>query len=233
MVDLSEGLGNLLKFRVKVDKPLPKKLARKLFVSFEGIDFSGKSLQANLLKERLEKAGFSVALFREPGGTAISEKVRQILLDPAHAEMLPMTELLLYSAARSQLVREKIRPALEAGKIVLCDRYADSSTAYQGFGRKLLLEDVQRAHSLAIEGLWPDVTFLLDIAPEEAIRRKTKARKLDRLEQEDLAFRKRVRNGYLGLARKEPDRFVILDGLANPARIHENIWVWIKNKLDI
>jgi len=174
-----------------------------------------------------------VAFFREPGGTAISEKVRAILLDPLHDEMAAMTELLLYSAARAQLVREKIRPALQSGKIVICDRYADSSTAYQGYGRRLPLPKVARAHSLAIGTLWPDVTFLLDIAPEEAIRRKTARRKLDRLEQENLAFRKRVRQGYLQIARREPGRFVILNGSDRPDLIQEKIWCWVKNKLDI
>ena len=190
-------------------------------------------MQANLLRERLEKAGFPVVLFREPGGTIISEKVREILLDPAHGEMAAMTELLLYSSARAQLVREKIRPALRSGNIVICDRYADSSTAYQGYGRQIPLEEVARAHSLAIGTLWPEVTFLLDIAPEEAIRRKTAARKLDRLEQEDLSFRERVCRGYREIARQEPERFVVLDGSAKPGPIHEKIWRWIQNKLDI
>ncbi len=210
-----------------------EKTQHPFFISFEGIDFSGKSLQAKWLRERLEEAGFAVVFFREPGGTAISEKVRAILLDPAHAEMTAMTELLLYSSSRAQLVREKIRPALDAGHIVICDRYADSSTAYQGYGRQLPLTEVAKAHALAIGTLWPNVTFLLDIAPEEAIRRKTAHRKLDRLEQEDLSFRKRVRQGYLRIARDEPGRFVILNGSAHPEAIREKIWTWVKNKLDI
>ncbi len=213
--------------------PVQNKKQHRLFISFEGIDFSGKSLQANLVKERLEKAGFSVVLFREPGGTIISEKVREILLDPAHGEMAAMTELLLYSSARAQLVREKIQPALRSGKIVICDRYADSSTAYQGYGRQIPLEQVARAHSLAIGTLWPEITFLLDIAPEEAIRRKTAARKLDRLEREDLSFRERVCRGYREIAGKEPERFVVLDGTDRPGPIHEKIWQWMQNKLDI
>ena len=202
-------------------------------ITFEGIDFSGKSLQAKKLVQRLEHSGRTVEIFREPGGTTISEKIRHILLDPSHSEMHPLTELLLYSASRAQLVQEKILPYLTQGKIVICDRFADSSTAYQGYGRGILLEMVQKAHFLAIGELRPDITFLLDIDPEFAFRRKSKNRQLDRLESEKIEFYNRVRQGYLKIAAKEKVRFVVLDASLPPEEIQKKIWAEIKKKLAI
>jgi len=202
-------------------------------ITFEGIDFSGKSLQVKKLVHRLEALGYRVEFFREPGGTAISERIRQILLDTSHAEMHPITELLLYSAARAQLVREKILPDLAAGKTVICDRFADSSTAYQGYGRNIPLQMVQKAHALAIGSLQPDITFLLDMDPGAAFKRKSKKRELDRLESERLEFYTRVRKGYLEIAQTEKERFVVLDASRPPEEIQEKIWAELKKKLAI
>jgi len=202
-------------------------------ITFEGIDFSGKSLQVKKLVHRLETLGHTVEIFREPGGTAISERIRRILLDPSHGEMHPLTELLLYSAARAQLVQEKILPDLTEGKIVICDRFADSSTAYQGYGRDIPPEMVQKAHSLAIGTLRPDITFLLDIDPVSAFKRKGKKRELDRLESEEIEFYTRVRRGYLEIAKKEKERFVVLDASRPPEEIQKKIWAELKKKLAI
>jgi len=202
-------------------------------ITFEGIDFSGKSLQVKKLVHRLESLGHRVEIFREPGGTAISEQIRLILLDPLHHEMYPLTELLLYSASRAQLVQEKILPLLTQGRIVICDRFADSSTAYQGYGRNIPLKMVQSAHSLAIGDLQPDITFLLDIDPAFAFQRKSKNRQLDRLESEKVQFYIRVRQGYLKIAEREKNRFVVLDASRPANKIHEEIWTEINKKLAI
>ncbi len=196
-----------------------------LFVTLEGIDFCGKSTQAELLVGRLERAGASVLSLRDPGGTRISERVREILLDPTLKEMDPVTELLLYEAARAQMVAEEIRPALERGTVVVCDRFYDSTTAYQGYGRGLALDDVETANRLGSIGTVPHVTFILDISVEESLRRERSLRtQADRMEAESARFRERVRQGYLALATKEKDRIEVVDGEQPIQTIHEKIW---------
>jgi len=203
---------------------------RGVLITLEGIDFSGKSLQGTLLADRLvrEWAGGDserILQFREPGGTRISERVREILLDPDLTEMHPVTELLLYSAARSQLIAEKILPALEAGKVVLCDRFYDSSTAYQGYGRDLPLQTVMAAHSIATHGIRPDLTLVFDIPPEVAEERQRQAgRRRDRMESEARQFYEKVREGYREIARREPDRVVIIPGDRDPDEIAAEVW---------
>lgn len=203
---------------------------RGVLITLEGIDFSGKSLQGKLLYDRLVKewAGGRpefVLQFREPGGTRISERVREILLDPDLAEMHPVTELLLYSAARSQLVAEKIIPALRAGRVVLCDRFHDSSTAYQGYGREISLETVENAHAIATHGIRPDLTLVFDVDPEVAEKRQIQAgRRRDRMELEARQFYRRVREGYLAIAQKEPDRVVVLPGEGDVEKIAAEVW---------
>lgn len=194
------------------------------FLTFEGIDFSGKSTQAELLARALRSRKQAVLFLREPGGTEISEGIRELLLDVKHEKMSPVTELLLYSAARAQIVREAIRPHLEAGGVVVCDRYYDSTTAYQGYGRQLDLAFVKRLNAFATENTRPDLTFLIDIEPELALKRNREHKEqLDRLEQESLLFHKRVRQGYLELARQESERFVVLDGATAISELHEKI----------
>ncbi|RMF63220.1 MAG: dTMP kinase [Calditrichaeota bacterium] len=205
-----------------------------VLISFEGIDFSGKSVQANLLKENLVRKGFSVILLREPGGTEISEKIREVLLDKGNDGMVDRTEVLLYSAARAQMVAERVVPHLKRGGVVICDRYFDSTTAYQGYGREIDLDFIKQLHKFAIQDIVPDITFLIDIDLEEAVRRSEQGgHRLDRLEQEGEEFRERVRAGYLAVAEEEPERFVVVDGRRSVAEIQEEILSHVKKKLKI
>jgi len=195
-----------------------------MFISFEGIDFSGKSTQIELLKDYLVEHNKKVEIIREPGGTEISEKIRNILLDNKNAEMFAEAELLLFSSSRAQLVREKIRPYLDKGIYVISDRFHDSSTAYQGYGRGVPLEIVKNIHNLAIGDTIPDITFFIDIPVGIANeRRKKKSKgKLDRIELADTEFYNRVRNGYLEIARKE-ERFKVIDGTQTIETIQNQI----------
>jgi len=195
-----------------------------MFISFEGIDFSGKSTQIELLKDYLVDHNKKVEILREPGGTEISEKVRHILLDNKNKLMFAEAELLLFSASRAQMVREKIHPYLEKGIYVISDRFHDSSTAYQGYGRGINLDKVQMVHQLAIGDTIPDLTFFIDIPVGIANeRRKKKSKvKLDRIEVADTEFYNRVRNGYLEIARKE-ERFKVIDGTQTIETIQNQI----------
>ena len=195
-----------------------------MFISFEGIDFSGKSTQIELLKDHLVEHNKKVEILREPGGTEISEKVRRILLDNKNEEMFAEAELFLFSASRAQLVREKIRPYLEKGIYIISDRFHDSSTAYQGYGRGIPLEVVEEIHQLAIGETIPDITFFIDIPvgiANERRKKKTKV-KLDRIETADSEFYNRVRNGYLQIARSE-ERFKVIDGTQTIETIQNQI----------
>lgn len=191
------------------------KTHKGLFITLEGGEGSGKSTQIALLAERLRRAGFSVRELREPGGTRVSEAVRDILLDPAHGDLDARAELLLYQAARAQLCAEVIDPALAAGEIVICDRFFDSTTAYQGYGRGLSLDEIGALNLAATGGLVPDVTLVLDIDPAEGLRRATAAG-ADRLEGEDLDFHWRVREGFLAIARAEPGRVRVVAADGSP-----------------
>jgi len=195
-----------------------------MFISFEGIDFSGKSTQIELLKDYLIEHNKKVEILREPGGTEISEKVRNILLDNKNEELFAEAELFLFSASRAQLLREKIRPYLEKGIYVISDRFHDSSTAYQGYGRGIPLDVVDQIHQLAIGETIPDLTFFIDIPVGIAKeRRKKKSKvKLDRIETADTEFYNRVRNGYLEIARKE-ERFKVIDGTQTIETIQNQI----------
>jgi dTMP kinase len=181
-----------------------------LFITFEGPEGSGKSTQLKLLEEWLSGRGHDVLATREPGGTSISEAVRSILLDPANTAMRPVTEILLFSAARAQIVAQVIRPHMEWGGIVLCDRYADSTLAYQGYGRGLDLDTLRAITAFATGGLVPHLTVYLDIAIEDGLRRKS-AQEWNRLEDQTLTFHRRVRQGYLEMAAAEPERWLVLD----------------------
>ena len=184
-----------------------------MLITFEGIDFCGKSTQIELLKDYLIDQKKKVEIVREPGGTQIAEKIRSLLLDHKNEVMTAETELFLFSASRAQLVREKIRPYLDAGIYVISDRFHDSSTAYQGYGRGIPIETVMKIHHLAIGSTVPDVTFFIDIPVGVANERKKKKikGKLDRIELADMEFYNRVRNGYLNIAKTE-DRFKVIEG---------------------
>ena len=192
-----------------------------MFITFEGIDFCGKSTQIELLKNYLLKNHREVQVIREPGGTEISEKIRTVLLDKENSRMVMETEFLLFSASRAQLVREKIRPYLDKGIYVISDRFHDSSTAYQGYGRGIPVEIILNIHKLAIGTTIPDLTFFIDIPVEVAEQRgKLKTREyLDRIENSDNEFYQRVREGYLNIAKKE-NRFKIIDGTEQIEKIH-------------
>ena len=197
-------------------------MSKGLFISFEGGDGSGKSTQFRLFAEYLRSRGFEVVTTREPGGTRISEKIRDLLLDPECTEMDSMTEALLFAASRAQHVEELIRPSVNAGKIVLCDRFVDSSIVYQGFGRGLG-DCVRAINEHAVRGMYPDITFLLDISPEEGRKRNGKTGKNDRLEKQSMEYHTMVAEGYRKLAAAEPDRFIVIDASGSIEKVASDI----------
>ena len=196
---------------------------RGIFISVEGPDGAGKTTQIERLKEYLAGKGYEVLITREPGGTVISEAVRELLLDPKHKEMKPETELLLYAAARAQLVGEVIGPAIEAGKAVISDRFVDSSVVYQGIARELGVETVYEVNRPAIGEYMPDVTFLLDLPAEVGIARKKDQAELDRMEQESLDFHRKVAEGYRTLAKRDPERIKTIDATLPVDTIYDMI----------
>ena len=202
-----------------------------MFITFEGIEGCGKSTQAQMLKDFLIKEGKSVFLTREPGGPKISEDIRDILLSVNNKEMLPQTEVLLYMASRSQHTGEWIIPELEKGKIVISDRYYDSTFAYQGAARKIDGKLIDTIRRYATFGLVPDLTFLVDLPEEIGLSRILK-KDADRLEQESMEFHKRVREGFLEIAKKEPERFVVLDGNKSIDEIHNDVISIINKELN-
>ena len=183
-----------------------------LFISFEGIDGCGKSTQADLLRSYLESKGEQVELLREPGGTALSEQIREILRNPNNEKMDPSTESILLSASRAQLTREIIIPALERGNVVICDRYADSTLAYQGYGRGINLEWLEKLNAFATAGLKPDITLLVDLPVDEALNRM-QSKSFDRIEMEGIEFLEKVRSGYLELTDRFSKRYFMIDGM--------------------
>lgn len=192
-----------------------------MLITFEGIDGSGKSTQIALLQKRLTETGKKVNVFREPGGTPVSEIIRDILLNP-EIELNPVTELLLFSSARSQLVTEKVLPALKKGEIVILDRFYDSTTAYQGYGRNSLpIEQIDQINSIASHSLEPDVTFYLHLSLEESVQRTTHLDK-DRMEQSGDSFFNKVYDGFQKLS-KEHSRFRVIDASRSPEEVHNLI----------
>lgn len=182
------------------------------FITLEGIDGCGKSTQAKLVCAALESAGNTVVSLREPGGVAISEKIRALLLDPENGAMCDTCELLLYEAARAQLVHEVIRPALQVGSVVVCDRFYDSTTAYQAFAGTSTREDAARANALAVGGCHPDLTLVYDMDPVQAIaRRSGRDASPDRMEAKGMEYQKRVAEGFRTIAREEPGRVKVID----------------------
>lgn len=194
-----------------------------MFITFEGLDASGKSTQVELVARRLREMGDSVVIVREPGGTKLGERVRSILLD-VRVVIDPIAEVFLFSAARSQLVREVIRPSLERGDVVICDRYVDSTTAYQGYGRQIHPESIEVINRIAVEDVFPDVTFFIDISIDEIERRQKASGKItDRMERAGREFYERTRNGYLELSQREK-RIHVINGERPPNDIFNDIW---------
>ena len=192
-----------------------------LFITFEGGEGCGKSVQTRALYNRLSKLAIPVVLTHEPGGTPLSKKLRGWLKRADDISISPLTELLLFNASRTQLIDEVIRPELEKGRVVICDRYTDSTIAYQSYGRGLDLKMVKAVNDIAAQGLKPDLTVLLDISAEKGLARK---KRRDRFEQEDIAFHHRVREGYLKLAKGEPQRWLMIDAAQSREKIAEVIW---------
>ena len=186
-------------------------MSRGIFITMEGPDGSGKSTQIALLKEYLEKEGYDVIITREPGGTKISENIREVILNPEYKEMSSVTEMLLYASARAQLIAEVIGPAIDSGKAVISDRFVDSSLVYQGMARGLGVEKVYEINKTAIGDYMPDVTFMLDLPAEVGISRKKDQKELDRMEQESLDFHRSVAEGYRQMAARFPDRIKTID----------------------
>jgi dTMP kinase len=201
-----------------------------MFITLEGIEGSGKTTQIGRLVEFLEDRGSECVTTRQPGGTLIGENIRSILLDPANSALEPMTELLLYMADRSQHIYELIRPCLKAGKTVVCDRYFDATVVYQGFARGLNLELIRQLHQILFDDLKPDVTLLLDLAPQVGLQRAwqqlntgQRSEHESRFEAETVAFHEKVRAGYLELARLEPGRFRIVDAAQSQDQVFSAI----------
>ena len=193
-----------------------------LFITFEGGEGSGKSVQARALYQKLLRLAIPVALTHEPGVTPLGKKIAR-WLKWGQDDISAITELMLFNASRAQLVTEVIKPNLEGGRVVICDRYSDSTTAYQSYGRELDFEMVRAVNSAAIQGLKPDLTILLDMPVEAGLARK-RDKKQDRFEREDIAFHQRVREGYLKLAAGEPKRWLVVDGTQSKEKVAGIIW---------
>lgn len=204
-------------------------------ISIEGPEGAGKSSVLEALLPRLENAGIAYITTREPGGVEIAEKIREVILDPSHTEMDPKTELLLYIASRRQHLAERVLPALKAGKLVIMDRFIDSSVAYQGFGRGLAVADIEWLNQFATDGLKPNRTFYFDIDVEEGLARiaKSASREVNRLDLEGLSLHQKVRQGYLAILEKEPQRVVKIDASQPFDQVVEDTWLLLKEVLEI
>ena len=200
------------------------------FITFEGCEGVGKSRQIKLLQEYMDNNSVSYYLTREPGGSAISEKIREIILDGKNVLMTDECEALLYAAARVQLLDEVLKPKLDAGELVICDRFVDSSLAYQGYGRGLGFDFVAKINDYALTRFTPDYTIFLKLPPEEAFKRKGGADKADRLEQSGIEFHNKVYNGYLDLAEKVKERFIVIDASGSKYETHAKIVSALKEK---
>lgn len=217
----------------KPEKKQKKKQAQGILISFEGSEGSGKTTQISRLAEHLDEANKNVLVTREPGGTEIGEEIRH-LLKHAHSgsNMFPETELLLFAASRAQLVREVLEPGLKEGKIILCDRFLDSTTVYQGAARQMSNDPVQNINTFAVGNLMPHLTIVVDIPADVGMERiRHRASDLpDRMEQENIEFYERVREGYLLLAQSLPERFFVVDGTQERRAIEKQIWDEVKER---
>ena len=204
-----------------------------MFITFEGGEGAGKSTAIKKIVEKLQKEGREIVLTREPGGTPIGEEIRSIILDKKNTDMDVRTEALLYAASRRQHIVQKIIPSLREGKMVLCDRFLDSSLAYQGYARGIGIDKVYEMNQFATEGVEPDLTLFFDLDPEEGLRRiaANNNREVNRLDVEKLSFHQKVREGFLLLAKKFPHRFVVIDASQNVQKVFEDAYKEIENIL--
>jgi len=198
-------------------------MKKGIFITIEGTDGSGKTTQIRNIEAFLRELGYEVVITRDPGGTEISESIRKIILDPDNVKMARTTELLLYYAARAQLANELINPAILEGKIVICDRYIDSTYVYQGFGRGFARETIDKLNDISLSGILPDITFFLDISPEVAMKRRQNASSLDRIEKEKMDFHMKVYEGYKKLCEMFPNRIRRIDASKEPEAVFEDI----------
>ncbi len=205
-----------------------------MFITFEGGEGAGKSTAIKRIVEKLTSEGYEIVLTREPGGTPIAEEIRNVILDKKNTAMDPRTEALLYAASRRQHLVEKVIPALKEGKLVLCDRFIDSSLAYQGGAREIGIDNVYNMNLFATEGMLPDLTILFDIKPEEGLARiaANSQREVNRLDVEKLAFHNKVRDSFHELAKKFPERFVIIDASKGPDEVFEESYKAIEDRLN-
>lgn len=204
-----------------------------MFITFEGGEGAGKSTAIKRIVEKLTSEGYEIVLTREPGGTPIAEEIRNVILDKKNTAMDPRTEALLYAASRRQHLVEKVIPALKEGKLVLCDRFIDSSLAYQGGARGIGIDNVYNMNLFATEGMLPDLTILFDIKPQEGLARiaANSQREVNRLDVEKLAFHNKVRDSFHELAKKFPERFVIIDASKSPDEVFEDSYKAIEARL--
>lgn len=205
---------------------------QSLFISFEGVEGSGKSTQVGKLASRLREMGCPLEVVREPGGTRIGEAIRHITHDRENVDLTAVSEVYLMAASRAQLVREVIRPALDTGKIVIGDRFIDSSLSYQGYGREMGEEVVLQLNKLALDGVFPTLTFLLNIDPKEGQKRRNGSLKIDRLDLQQKEFYERVYEGYKTLSQKYKDRYVVIDASLGIDEVSEIIWKRVKPLLE-
>ncbi len=207
-------------------------MKRGFFITFEGGEGAGKSIQAEILVSHLHEEGYSVVVTREPGGTRIGEQIRAITHNQENVDMEAITEAYLMAAARAQHVAQIIEPAIASGKIVVCDRYVDSSIAYQGYGRKLGADTIAGLNALAVNGAKPDLTLLLSITPEIGSKRRSKSAKTkDRLDLQQHDFYSRVHDGYLALAKKESNRYVVINAEESIVQVAQEIWDEVTKRL--
>ena len=200
-------------------------------ITFEGIDGSGKSTQIQMLEHEFNNLGIEYKTFREPGGTELSEKIRTILLDKENIELISTAESLLFAASRAQLTTEKVKPAIAKGQFVICDRFTDSTIAYQGYGRGLDIKQLEEINYIATAGLIPDITFILDTSPETAAARM-KSESSDRMEATGMKFFRRIREGYLQLKNQSPNRYRVINGEQSPENVFKEIKAIIMKKFE-
>ena len=203
-------------------------MSKGLFISVEGTDGCGKSTQIPMISKYLENKGYVVNVLREPGGTITGEKIREILLDPLNTDIRDMTEILLYAAARAQIMQEKIKPYLLAGEIVICDRFIDSSLAYQGYGRKVDINVIIDINKIALDGIMPDITLFFDIPPDIAMKRRLSTGYTDRIENESIEFHRRVYEGYKALAYRFKDRIKTINAQKTVDEVFNEIIIYLE-----